>query len=101
MRKFFVLLLFVLCATPGFAQLYDFVVAKDGSGDFKTIQEAVMAVKDYNPEGRQRILVKNGFYEEKVQIPSYKTNVSLIGENRDKTVLIFEDQILEGSKRSI
>ena len=28
---------------------FDFVVAKDGSGNFRTIQEAVNAVRDYTP----------------------------------------------------
>lgn len=67
------------------------VVAKDGSGDYTTIQDAVNAIRDYKPEGRQRILVKKGVYEEKVIIPSYKTNISLIGEDCEKTILIWHD----------
>lgn len=73
------------------AQLYDLVVACDGSGDYTTIQDAVNAIRDYKPEGRQRILVRKGVYEEKVIIPSYKTNISLIGEERDSTILIWHD----------
>lgn len=74
-----------------FGQNYDLVVAKDGSGDFDNIQDAINAIRDYKPEGRQRILVKKGVYEEKVIVPSYKTNISLIGENRDSTILVWHD----------
>lgn len=73
------------------AQIYDFVVAKDGTGDFTRIQDAVLAVRDYKPEGRQRILVKKGVYEEKLVIPACKENVALIGEDRDSTILIWHD----------
>ncbi|MCR5395719.1 MAG: DUF1460 domain-containing protein [Bacteroidales bacterium] len=71
--------------------LYDLVVAKDGSGDFDNIQDAINAIRDYKPEGRQRILVRKGVYEEKVIVPSYKTNITLIGEDRDSTILIWHD----------
>ena len=101
MKRFFLLLLTALCVSPSFAQLYDYVVAKDGSGDFKTIQEAVMAIKDFDPSGRNRILIKNGIYSEKVVVPSYKTNISLIGESKEKTILMNQDQVSEGSKKSV
>lgn len=74
-----------------FAQVYDLVVAKDGTGDYVTIQDAVNAIRDYKPEGRQRILVRRGVYEEKVIVPAYKTNIALIGEDRDSTILIWHD----------
>ena len=73
------------------AQLYDLIVAQDGTGDFTTIQDAVYAIRDYKPEGRQRILVRKGVYEEKLVIPSYKTNITLVGEDRDSTVLVWHD----------
>lgn len=83
--------LLLLSAVATWAQSYDVVVAKDGSGNFTTIQEAINSIRDYKPEGRQRILVKNGIYEEKVIVPSYKTNISLIGENQDSVILVWHD----------
>lgn len=59
---------------------YDFVVAKDGSGDFFTVQEAVNAVPDYRKNVRTTILVRPGVYEEKVVVPESKINLSLIGQ---------------------
>ncbi|MBR5397826.1 MAG: pectin esterase [Bacteroidales bacterium] len=66
-------------------------VAKDGSGDFTTIQEAVDALRSFRPEGRATIRVRNGVYEEKVVVPSHKTEISIIGESRDSTILIWHD----------
>ena len=48
------------------AQKYDFIVAKDGSGQFTTVQEAINAVPDYRKAGPTRILIKKGVYKEKV-----------------------------------
>ncbi|MGL4519869.1 MAG: pectinesterase family protein [Phocaeicola sp.] len=61
-------------------QCYDYVVAKDGSGDFFTIQEAINAVPDFRKAARTTILVRKGEYKEKVIVPASKINVSLIGE---------------------
>lgn len=68
-------------ALAPFVRHYDFVVAKDGSGDFFTIQEAINAVPDFRKEGRTTILVRKGIYEEKLIIPESKINVSLIGQD--------------------
>lgn len=67
-----------------------FTVAKDGSGDFKTIQEAVMAVRDWS-EVQVPIYIKKGVYKEKLVIPSQKTRITLIGENAAETVITYDD----------
>lgn len=59
---------------------YDFVVAKDGTGDFFTIQEAINAVPDFRKEARTTILIRKGIYKEKLIVPECKINVSLIGQ---------------------
>lgn len=68
---------------------YDIVVAKDGSGDFTSVQEAVNSVPDFRKKARTRILVKKGEYKEKVIIPPTKINLSLIGE--DGAVITYDD----------
>lgn len=86
-----ILLIFTLSA---FAQTQtfptSFTVAKDGSGDFKTIQEAVMAVRDWS-EVQVPIYVKKGVYKEKLVIPAQKTRITLIGENAAETVITYDD----------
>ena len=69
---------------------YDIVVAKDGSGNYKTVQEAVNAVPDNRTE-RTVIFVKNGIYREKVSVPSTKLNLTIIGEDVNKTVITYND----------
>lgn len=64
----------------------EFTVAQDGSGDFKTIQEAVNAVRDHS-EQRVYIFIKNGIYHEKLVVPSSKRYVTFIGESTDKTII--------------
>lgn len=59
---------------------YDYVVAKDGSGDFFTVQEAINAVPDFRKNKRTTILVRSGEYKEKIIVPASKINVSMIGE---------------------
>lgn len=73
------------------AEDYDFVVAQDGTGNFTTIQAAIYAVRDFKPGERAVILVRNGVYNEKVVIPTYKCNILLRGEDVEKTVIVCND----------
>ncbi|WP_135366611.1 pectinesterase family protein [Halosimplex halophilum] len=69
---------------------YDFVVASDGNGTFETVQAAVDAVPDFR-DAETRILVRAGRYEEKLVVPTSKTNVTLVGEGPEETVLTHDD----------
>jgi pectinesterase len=66
------------------------VVAQDGTGDFKTIQEAVSAVRDHM-QVRYTIVVKAGTYREKLVIPAWKKNIAIIGESKEKTIITNAD----------
>jgi pectin methylesterase-like acyl-CoA thioesterase len=61
------------------------VVAPDGSGDFNTVQGALDFVPDFS-ENRISIFVKKGIYEEIVYFRN-KKNISIIGEDREKTIV--------------
>ena len=67
-----------------------FTVAQDGSGDFRTIQEAVNAVRDHS-QVRATIHVKNGTYHEKLVIPAWKKNITLTGESAERTIITNND----------
>ncbi len=56
----------------------DFVVAKDGSGDFFTLGEAIAAVPDFCGKTTTIVLCE-GLYDEKIAIPYTKRNVRLVG----------------------
>ncbi|RCW46371.1 pectate lyase [Paenibacillus prosopidis] len=66
------------------------VVAKDGTGDFTTVQAAVDAAPNYSAK-RHVIYIKNGVYREKLNVPSSKTNLSFVGESQEDTVLVYND----------
>lgn len=68
---------------------YDYVVAKDGSGDFFTVQEAINAVPDLRGKNRTTILVREGVYKEKIVVPTTKINLSLIGQGN--VTLTYDD----------
>ena len=69
---------------------FDFVVAADGSGDFKTVQEAIHAVPPLR-KNRTRIFIKKGIYKEKLLLPPTATEVTLVGEDVLQTILTFDD----------
>ena len=66
------------------------VVAKDGSGDYSSIQEAINDSNSF-PYQRKTIFIKNGIYHEKVKIHEWNTNISLIGESREQTIITYDD----------
>lgn len=67
---------------------HDLVVAKDGSGDFRYIQDAIDAIRVYLPK-HITVRIKKGVYKEKIVIPSTLTNISFVGE--DSTVISYDD----------
>lgn len=79
-----------LVSPAAFAVEEDFVVAQDGSGNFRTVQEAINAVPDFR-KNETRIVIKNGIYKEKLILAGSKTNVVFVGEDRDQTILTFDD----------
>ena len=69
---------------------YIFTVAKDGSGDYKYIQDAIDAMRVY-PLATITLYIKNGVYIEKIMLPSDNTDVTFIGESVEKTIINFND----------
>lgn len=65
-------------------------VAKDGSGDFSSVQAALNAVP-LNNKKSFTILIKNGIYKEKLRLDSSKNFVTLIGEDKFNTILTYDD----------
>jgi pectinesterase len=70
------------------ASSVDLTVAADGSGDVKSVQEAINKVPDNNPK-RFVIAIKSGTYREQIRIPANKPFISFIGESAEKTLLVF------------
>lgn len=66
------------------------VVSADGTGDFRTIQEAVNACRDF-AEQDYRIFVRCGVYKEKLIVPSWKRRITIVGEDAERTVITYDD----------
>ena len=95
MRKL-LLLLAIMGLTANAANKYDnpdtIVVARDGTGEFRTIDEAIevcRAFMDYH----KVIFVKNGTYKEKLIIPSWLQNIEICGEDAYKTIITYDDHV--------
>jgi pectinesterase len=67
-----------------------FVVAADGSGDFKSVQEAIMAVPIGATNRWWTIRIKPGIYRELVYIQRERGFLRLLGEDAQKTVITYD-----------
>ncbi|MCR4774119.1 MAG: pectin esterase [Prevotella sp.] len=65
-------------------------VARDGTGDFRTVEEAVEVCRAFM-EYHKVIFVKKGVYKEKITIPSWLTNIEICGEDKDNTIITWDD----------
>jgi pectinesterase len=64
------------------------VVAQDGSGDYRTIQEAVDAASPADGQD-VTLLIRKGTYREKLFLT--KSHLILVGEHRDSTRIVFAE----------
>lgn len=105
---FFNLMILVLAVTASFSQVspleikpldaeklkgkieHDLVVAQDGSGHFRTISEAVKAIRVYLPKPIT-VFIKAGVYKEKILIDGTLTGVTFQGEGAAKTIITYDD----------
>ena len=93
-RGFIFILAFFCFIIAQAANKYDnpdtLVVARDGTGQFRTIDEAIevcRAFMDYH----KVIYVKKGTYKEKLIVPSWLTHIEICGEDRDNTIITYDD----------
>lgn len=94
MRK----LICFICAICGViiaqAKSYDnpdtLFVARDGTGEFRNINEAIEVCRAFM-EYHKVIFVKKGTYKEKLVIHQSLTNIEICGEDRDNTIITWDD----------
>jgi len=87
-----ILICFFFVSLVSFAQeKTEYIVDRNGTGNFRNIQEAIKAVRTGDPRGQITIRIKNGYYKEKLVLPPHVTNVRIIGEDRDKTIINYDD----------
>ena len=66
------------------------IVSQDGSGNYKTVQAALNTVP-LNNKKPITLFIKNGIYKEKLHLDSTKNFVTIIGEDKFKTILTYDD----------
>lgn len=72
------------------------VVAADGSGNYKTVSEAVAKAPEKSST-RYVIRIKAGVYRENVEVPKKKTNIMFFGDGRTKTIITGSRNVVDGS----
>ncbi len=65
-------------------------VARDGTAEFRNIDDALEVCRAFM-EYHKVIYVKKGTYKEKLIVPSWLTNVEICGEDRDNTIITYDD----------
>ncbi len=74
----------------GWGETTTLVVAADGSGQYKTVQEAINATpQSASRENPVIIRIKPGIYKELIYIQKEKRFVSLVGDEAEKTVITY------------
>ncbi|MCF1190983.1 pectate lyase [Mangrovimonas sp. AS39] len=81
---------YVFSKSKGTQSSHEIVVSKDGTGDYTSIQEAINNTKAF-PYDRLTIFIKNGVYKEKIKVHEWNTNLSIIGESREGTIITYDD----------
>lgn len=65
-------------------------VARDGTAEFRNIDDAIEVCRAFM-EYHKVIFVKKGIYKEKLIVPSWLTNIEICGEDRDNTIITYDD----------
>lgn len=91
MRNVILFCLFVFSISLSASDKYDIIVDRNGTGDFRNIQQALDSVKQMGSKKQINIFVKNGLYKEKLVLDSLTSNVIIIGESKDQTIINYDD----------
>ena len=65
-------------------------VSRDGTCEFRNIADAIEVCRAFM-EYHKVIFVKKGTYKEKLIVPSWLTNIEICGEDRDNTIITYDD----------
>ncbi|OIT20777.1 PREDICTED: probable pectinesterase 56 [Nicotiana attenuata] len=76
----------LLCGEGQRVQTPQAIVAKDGSGNYTTITDAIISAPN-NSVNKYCIKIKQRTYYEYIRVDKWKTNIVLIGEGMDYTII--------------
>lgn len=95
MKKSVLSLLFLMSIVHlGFAQKktnhYDFIVGKDDASKYHSIQEVLNLIPSGNTKPIS-IFIKKGIYKEVITVDASKSNILLVGEHEDETIIQYDN----------
>ncbi|WP_455672921.1 pectinesterase family protein [Phocaeicola sp.] len=91
MKRLFGMVCLMLFAVTVWGQGQDtIIVSRDGTGKYRTVQEAIESARAFM-DYTVTIYVKNGTYKEKIVVPAWLENIEIIGEDKDKTIITYDD----------
>ena len=95
MKRFLILgcltcLFFSVKAQNTIIQKDTIIVARDGTGDFRNLADAFDQIRGFRPDPTV-VIIKKGVYKEKLIVHSWLQDVRLIGEDRDQTIITWDD----------
>lgn len=79
------------------------VVARDGTGEFRNVADAIEVCRAFM-EYHKVIFVKSGVYKEKIILPQWLTNIEILGEDVNTTIITWDDHAnirMEGTERGM
>jgi pectinesterase len=95
MKNIFTSILFLLAFVhASFSQnninKFDYIVGKDNASKYHSIQEVLNMIPSGNTKP-VKIFVKQGVYREVITVDASKSNILLVGENEDNTIIQFDN----------
>lgn len=79
------------------------VVARDGTGEFRNVQDAIEVCRAFM--GYHKVIyVKKGTYKEKLIVPAWLTNIEIVGEDLEETIITYDDHAniaMEGTDQKL
>ena len=69
---------------------YDFIVSKEKNAKYHSIQEVLNLIPSGNKQP-VRIFIKNGVYNEIVTVDASKSNILLVGEDENNTIIKYDN----------
>lgn len=66
------------------------IVARDGTGDFRNIQDVLHSIRAFRPQ-HTVVFIKKGLYKEKLILPTWINDITFIGEDKEETIIMWDD----------
>jgi pectinesterase len=91
-------------AEPTFQGERTLTVARDGTGNYRTLQEAIAAVPDNNAD-RTTIRIQPGVHMGQMVVPRSKPNITFLGADRETSIISYalsvHDPVPPGVRRDL